>query len=220
MTLDERNKAIMEVSPYPRLDIAGDEKPDLFEYIEGLPDVDMELAPLEDVKEDKVEGEAEVLVEFIRKRAKASHITSFGVLLSENEGAAAVLEKVLCDENFDDIVEIKGTKESYYYSNQVMTDSFAKIAVLVHEKDYPSTVAHVVRDRSKYPSPTPVKHFVYYPYFYSAELLSQIRETLKDDPNYQDIKEFKLDNGMEYFYSNISLEHRLAVGLAEDTQPE
>lgn len=222
---DEERHDTIVTSTYPRLDIPEGEKPELLDYLVSLPDVDVDLPPIPEAKnkpepqmEEKTEEEnkAEALASFIRNRTKAAQVCPFAMLYSENEDVGEVLENFSGDEAFNDIVYIKGDKDTYYYSNKTMTEYYANIAILVEEKNDSRTVAHSVREHSKYPAPTPVQFFMKTPFFLSSSQLDQVRNIFKIDPNYEDIKEFKLDNGMEYFYSTLSLTHYAAFSLAED----
>ena len=51
-------------------------------------------------------------------------------------------------------------RQVYYYSNANMSDNYARIAMLVEEKNLPKTIAEMVRFSCKtYPSPTPLDYF-------------------------------------------------------------
>jgi len=228
MALEEKQSGTFEVPPLARLDIPDGEKPDLFDFLVSQPDPGIDLSPLPEEKaeectpdeqaEEKNEDEKKVdaLAERIRSRAKAAQITPFAMLYSEDEAVYEVFENLFKDENFSDIVYIKGDKDTYYYSDKPMTEYFATISVLVAEKNDPRTAAHAIRGHSKHPGATPVEFFKNYPYFFTADQIEQICETFKTDPDYEDIQTFSL-GGMEYFHSTLYLPRGTAVSLVEDS---
>ena len=75
-------------------------------------------------------------------------------------------------ESCADIKSVKGAKDEYFYSDEVMANNDAMIAMLVLEKNIAQTVAHMVRFNCKtYPSPTPLYHFMRSPYNYTKPQL-------------------------------------------------
>jgi len=224
--MENTEKPEFELPPLSRLNIPEGEKPDLFEYLVSQPESEVEFPPFTaeekekpaPVPEEKVEDasqQPEALAEFIRTRAKAAQITPFAMMLSNNKTVAEVLEKLSKDETFRDIVQIKGEKDSYYYSNKNMTEYFANIAVLVEEKNFTRTLAEMVRRHSKDLALTPIRHFLNYPYFYSKPQLDQISKDAKANPEYEDINDLEID-GLVYFYSTQFIPHGVATSLAEE----
>ena len=215
----------LETSPYPRLDIPEGKEPELFAYLTSLPDVDMppgydDLSAGEQ-EEEKVEKtpeqlKKEALANKIRSRTRNSDITAYALLLSEDSDVSTTLEMLSKDEAFKDIEEIKGQKDTYYFSNSTMTPQYANIAVLVEEKDYPYTVAKMVRYHTeKYPAPTDVSYFTDHPYNYSKPQMEQVRHMLQNDPLYADIKEVTSASGKIYLYSSEHMTEVYAKSLAE-----
>ena len=213
------------ISQGPRLDIPEGEQPDLLDYLASLPDVEEDPSMEEEKAEEpgsteddgKTEEEKriEVLAALIRSRSGAAQITPLALLCSEDEGFVEVLENLSKDEAYKDIVCIKGAEDSYYYSNKIMSDSFANIAVLVNEKNDVRTLAHSVRERSSYPALTYAEFFHGYPFNFSADQMEQIRETIKTDPAYEDIQVFKYQNA-EFFYSLRFIKHEIALCYADE----
>ena len=216
--------------PDSRLDIPEGEKPDLLEYLAGLPDVEGEDAAMdsplsneENAKqevseiqaEEKLEITPELLAELIRSRAKAALITPLSLLQNEKPDVLEMLNTLSADEAYKDIICIKGDKDSYYYSNNIMSNSFANIAVLVEEKDDARTLAHSVRERSAYPALTYARFFMGYPFNFSAERMEQVKAVLKSNNAYEDIQTVSYAN-VEFFYSTQSIKPEIASYLAEE----
>ena len=209
------------ISPDSRLDIPEGERPDLFEYLASLPDVDDADALLpEETPETQPEGNPEnklqALAEFIRSRAKAAQITPLAIFRENDEDAVSILENISSDENYKDIVYIKSNKDTYYYSNKIMTDNFANIAVLVEEKDNLRTLAHCVRERSAYPALTYSHFFADYPFYFTADQMTVIKENIKNNPAYEDIQVIVYPEQAEFFYSTQSLKPEIASYLADE----
>lgn len=226
MTLEEsKNHAAYNVAPDPQLDIPEGEKPDLFEFLVSLPDVDVELTPIpveeaeeyEEAAAEKAEKEkkAENLANRIRACSKVPQIISFSVLLAEDEGVAEVFEFLFKDENYKDILYVKGKKDTYYYSHTYMANSFAHIAANVVEEDDARTIAHSVREHSKYPSLSDRNFFREYPFHLSDEQIEQVRMVFQVDPDYEDIKEIEFNNVL-FFYSTLHFPPGQALDYAQN----
>lgn len=142
-----------------------EEKPDLMEYLESLPEVEdpyaeaMAAAAAMPQPEKKEKTKAELLADFIRERSAGAMLTAYAALAAEEEALEALLQEMRETESCADIVSIKGDKDVYYYSNANMSDNYARIAMLVEEKNLPKTIAEMVRFSCKtYPSPTPLDY--------------------------------------------------------------
>ena len=116
-----------------------------------------------------------------------------------------------------DIVSIQGQKDEYYYSNEVMANNYAMIAMLVEEKDLTRTIAHMVRFNCKtYPSPTPLYYFMRSPYKYTKAQLDHALDMIRRQPDTQDIKTVTAFNGILYMYSDQIMSQKYAQALAND----
>ena len=119
-------------------------------------------------------------------------------------------------ESCKDIVTVKGQKDEYFYSDEVMANNYAMIAMLVYEKNLPYTVAHMVRFNCKtYPAPTPLYHFMRSPYSYTKTQLEQVLRVFASDEAYQDIKTHVTWNNVTYMYSEQHMDFKYARALAE-----
>ena len=223
----ERQRKILEISPYARLEIPAGEKPDILAYLVGQPDVNIVLAPLpeEEVAQETEKTEdqkkSESLAELIRSRTRLLQITPYALLQNEDNNVAEALEMLKKDESFNDITAAKGEKDTYYYSAKTMTKQYATIAILVEEENHLRTVAHMVRYHCElYPSPTPISYFLNHPYYYSKPFMEQVMEALKNGPEYEDILEVTNANGNVYLYSTKSMSQRYAAALADRAEVE
>ena len=131
---------------------------DLFEYLDSLPEVADPFPPSEPDPEPAPEPErkpAEMLAEYIRERTKAVSLTGRKSLAKEEPHLDEMLEELRGLESCKDICTVKGNKDEYFYSDEHMAHNYARIAMLVLEKDIPLTIAEMVRFNCKtYPSPT------------------------------------------------------------------
>ena len=226
--INERRRMRTAMSPYPRLDLPEGESPDLFEYLASLPDVEGDIPPLPEEEpeappEEKSEEQQkiEALAQLIREQTKASQVIAYSVLLSQGDGVAELFEKLTADQAYSDIVSIEGQKDVYYYSENTMTRQYADIAVLVEEQNYTYTVARMVRYHCEiHPAPTCTTYFTNAPYNYPKPLMTQVRDTLKKEPEYADIQEILSGQGNVYLFSTKFMTPRYARALIELTEEE
>lgn len=222
-----------EIKEYPaeiNLDKLNEEKIDLLDYLDSLPDDDdldeKKADNLEEVnlEEDKVEEEEaktkwELLAEFIRIRSGAANLTSKTSLLEEDQDIDETLKQLSEDENCKDIKSIKGDKDIYYYSQDHMSDNYAMIALLVDEKDVAKTIAEMVRWNSKtYPCPTPRYYFSNSPYFLTEPQIERALKKISTSEDYKDICELETNNKVKYLYSTQTMSEKYARSLAETVE--
>ena len=192
---------------------------DLLEYMESLPEVedcDFEgVVPPEAAAEDEV-TEAQLLASYIRQRTQGIQLTSHSQLLEEVAHFEDLKKEWGNDDSCQDIVVIKGNKDSYYYSNLHMSDNYAMIASLVEEKDLPKTIAAMVRFNCKtYPAPTPYAYFERSPYLAARAQIERAAAVLKSKEEYQDIQPFKNNLGEAFFFSTQHMSYQYAKALAD-----
>jgi Na+-transporting methylmalonyl-CoA/oxaloacetate decarboxylase gamma subunit len=132
----------------------------------------------------------------------------------------ALLEELFADETCKDIRFVKGHKDTYYYSDELMANNYAKIAMLTLEKDDARTVAEMVRFNCKaFPTPTPLYYFARQPFFLKKETMDALIAQMKNDPEYQDIREVIADvNGEKYLYSIDLMSEKYARALANGAE--
>ena len=202
---------------------AAAEKPDVFDYLQSLPDVEDPFPPSPPEEEKPPEppkSKAQLLADFIRQRCAAAQITPRAMIEKDEKDAEALIQEMLSDESCGDIQSVKGQKDIYYYSNEVMADNYAKIAMLTLEKDDARTVAEMVRFNCRaFPTPTPVYYFARQPFFLNKETMAAVIGRMKDDPAYQDIRECTAQiNGEKYLYSIDLMSEKYARALANGAE--
>ncbi len=203
--------------------IAGEEKPDIFAYMQSLPEVHDPFPPSPPEPEAPPEPEktkAQLLADFIRERSGGGLITPMALIARDEEDVEALLKEMAADESCGDIRTVEGRKDTYYYSDEVMANNYAKIAMLTTEKDDARTVAEMVRFNCKaFPTPTPVYYFARSPFNLDREKMKAVIAQMKDDPAYQDIRECVAEiNGEPYLYSVDLMTERYAKALANGAE--
>lgn len=195
---------------------------DLFDYMDSLPEVEDPFPPSEPEPEAPPEPErkpGELLAEYIRERSRAAQLTARKALEAEEPQLDEMLEEVHGLKSCADIRSVKGSKDEYFYSDEIMANNYAMIAMLVLEKDLARTVAQMVRFNCKtYPSPTPLYHFMRSPYNYTKPQLEQALRVLKRGEDTQDIKTVVSFNDVLYMYSSDIMSERYAKALADGNE--
>ena len=195
---------------------------DLFDYMDSLPEVEDPFPPSEPEPEAPPEPErkpGELLAEYIRERSRAAQLTPRKALEAEEPQLDEMLAEVHSLEACADIKSVMGSKDEYFYSDEIMANNYAMIAMLVLEKDLARTVAQMVRFNCKtYPSPTPLYHFMRSPYNYTKPQLEQALRVLKAGKDTQDIKTVVSFNDVLYMYSSEIMSERYAKALADGNE--
>lgn len=195
---------------------------DLFDYMDSLPEVEDPFPPSEPEPEAPPEPErkpGEMLAEYIRERSRAAQLTPRKALEAEEPQLDEMLAEVHSLEACADIRSVTGSKDEYFYSDEIMANNYAMIAMLVLEKDLARTVAQMVRFNCKtYPSPTPLYHFMRSPYNYTKPQLEQALRVLKAGKDTQDIKTVVSFNDVLYMYSSEIMSERYAKALADGNE--
>jgi len=197
------------------------EKPDLLDYIDSLNESEEPFPTIEEenVVEEDEKTEAQVLADFIRARSDAAHLTSKTLLKKEDESINILLEEINKDETCQDIVSIKGDKDIYFYSDKLMSDNYAMIALFVEEKNIPKTIAEMVRWNAKtYPCATPLYYFKNSPYNYTEAQILRAVNMVKMNEEYSDIGELTTGNDVRYLYSTLHMSEKYARALAEGVE--
>lgn len=207
----------------PEADPPQAEKPDVFDYLQSLPEVNDPFPPSEPEPEQPPEPEktkAQLLAAFIRERCQSSLITPKAMIARDEPDLEALLAEMEADETCADIKTVAGHKDIYFYSDELMANNYAKIAMLTLEKDDARTVAEMVRFNCRaFPTPTPVYYFARQPFFLNAETMRALIAQMKADPAYQDIRECTADiNGEKYLYSIDLMSEKYARALANGAE--
>lgn len=196
---------------------------DLFEYLDSLPEVADPFPPSEPDPKPEPQPErkpAEMLAEYIRERTKAATLTARKALAKEEPHLDEMLEELHGLESCKDICTVKGNKDEYFYSDELMAHNYAMIAMLVLEKDLPLTIAEMVRFNCKtYPSPTPLSYFERHPYYYTEPQLKHALNMLSRNPDFADVKTLVTEhNHVTYLYSERHMSFKYARALAEGVE--
>ncbi|MBQ9196621.1 MAG: hypothetical protein IJ157_05190 [Clostridia bacterium] len=200
------------------------EKPELFAYMQSLPEVNDPYPPSEAEPEAAPEPEltpTQTLAAYISQRTEAAELTPLSLLRGEIENADELLAAMAEDDTCRTIATVQGAKEVYYYDSEIMTKNYAMIAMLIADKDLPRTMAEMVRWNCKtYPSPTPKAYFKRHPYYMTDEQLDVAVNTMANDEKYRDIKCFVSGKGETYLYSDMVMSERYAKSLADFAEDE
>ena len=201
----------------------GQEKMDVFDYLQSLPEVEdpfQPSAPEEEAPSEPEKTKAQLLADFIRERSKSALITPKQLIAKDDEDVDALIQEMTQDEACQDIKTVKGHKDIYFYSDECMANNYAKIAMLTLEKDDARTVAEMVRFNCKaFPTPTPVYYFARQPFFLPKEQMALIIAQMRENPDYQDIRECTADvNGEKYLYSIDLMSEKYARALANGAE--
>ncbi|MDO4483949.1 MAG: hypothetical protein Q4C54_05820 [Clostridia bacterium] len=204
-----------------------EEKVNLLDYMESLPEVNdpfpaSEDPMIESPEEHKAQlKDGEILAEFVRERSANGLITAKKPLMKEDENMPAMLEEMFSLESCADIKEVKGNKDEYLYSDENMANNYAMIAMLVEEKDIARTMAHMIRFNAKtYPAPTPLYYFQKTPYNYTMPQIQNALRAIRSNPDTQDIKSYTTHNNIEYLYPEGIMSFKYARALAEDAETD
>ncbi|MBQ8620285.1 MAG: hypothetical protein IJ418_22635 [Clostridia bacterium] len=198
---------------------------DVFEYMESLPEVEDPFTPSEEpmIEDPNAEPDytemkpCEILANYIRERTKAVQLTPKKPLAEEEPQLDELLAEMKELESCADIRSVKGNKDEYFYSSDIMANNYAMIAMLVLEKDIARTVAHMVRFNCKtYPSPTPLYYFMRSPYNYTKPQLDQAWRVIQRTEDMKDIKIVDSFNGVSYLYSEDVMSFKYARALADN----
>ena len=195
---------------------------DLFEYMDSLPDVEDPFPPSEPEPEPELLPEkkpGELLADYIRERTRCVQLTPRKPLQAEEPLLDEMLEEMHSLESCQDIRSVVGQKDEYFYSDEIMANNYAMIAMLVYEKDLPRTIAQMVRFNCKtYPAPTPVDYFKRNPFSYTKPQLDHALRMIEKDEAYQDIKVVEAFNGVPYLYAEGVMSRKYAKALADDSE--
>ncbi len=134
----------------------------------------------------------------------------------EVEEVLPLIEELRKNEDFSDIIIKKGAENIYLFSENYITKNYAKMMILVEEKDLFKLIAETVRDESRiYPRPTSVRLFSRAPFHLLKDEFLQVLEQLKKKEEYSDIKESRASNKALYLYSDRYMKKTLADSLTE-----
>ena len=190
----------------------------MIDYLNSLPEVEVPFKPFEEDAPTVIpeKSEAERLADRIRQSSREAELLPETRLKGETEGWDALAQAMKADEAFGDITTVKGEKDRYYYSSRYMTDNYAGIAMLVLEKDWPRTIAEMVRFNCRtYPASTAYTYFMEHPYYMTRPQLERALDQVFKNPEYKDIATVNAANGEPYLYSRLYFSDRYGKALAD-----
>ena len=197
---------------------AGQKKQELIDYLQSLPEVEDPYTPFEEdhVIDARQRSEAEKLACDIRLYTREEKLVSRTQLREACENADVLLEEMKGLSSCADILSVQGQKDVYYYCSTYMTDNYARIAMLVLEKDWPRTIAEMVRFNCKtYPCSTPYEYFMRPPYLLTKPQLMRALDQVLRNEAYKDIVSVEASNGAPYLYSTEYFTARYGKALAD-----
>lgn len=199
--------------------VPAQEKPDLFDYLESLPDVDDPFEPSAQeppAQEESSASELSLLADYIRARSASGLLTAKTVLLKENPELEELLPQLSENEIYADIRTEQGSKDLYYYATPIMAVNYAHMAMLAEEKDHCRTIADIVRWNCKIgPACTAAYFFTSHPYNLTKTQIDVTLNLMKKRDDYADIQETESFNGVRYLYSSDRLSAKYAKALAD-----
>ncbi|WP_287537648.1 hypothetical protein [Slackia sp.] len=134
---------------------------------------------------------------------------------SVDEGDSLDSEIETPEWKLDDIKVLEG-KQTYLYSSDYMTDTYAHWAFLAEEGDDTLTLVENAREESRlYPRPMLAASLSSKPYYWNDEQIEQAWQAVQESGSYPDIKTCEASNGERYFYSTDYLSDAQAKALAE-----
>ena len=132
------------------------------------------------------------------------------------EDIASKIDELVCQEGYEDIKKLDGKKCLYTYSQNRMTENYAKLLVKVEDGDMYALIADTIRNDSKiYPRPTDVKLFTKNPYNFKEKDFMDILSQIKQMEGFEDIKESRASNDALYLYSELHMSQTYADSLTE-----
>jgi len=186
----------------------------------------VDVEEINGVEPEEVEAEVEadkitLMGWFIRDNSYESKLTNAEDFLDEPfslevEEILPMLDELKGREEFGDICLTKGAESIYLFSENHITKNYAKMMIMVEEKDLFRLVAETVREESKiYPRPTDTRLFLRRPFNLGKDEFLQIFEELKKKEEYSDIVESRASNKALYLYSTKYMKKAHADSLTE-----
>jgi hypothetical protein len=118
--------------------------------------------------------------------------------------------------NFSDLQQIQGEDATYWYSSHLMTDTYARWAMLAQEDDAARALIECTREESKvYPRPLCAKSLANAPFNLSEETLEEAFARIQKSGEYTDIERLEASNGDIYYFSSKYLVRARAQALAQ-----
>jgi hypothetical protein len=150
------------------------------------------------------------LAQRVREACRAGKVVPRAELWQEND--APPWEKA----GIQDIALIHHGEREYFYSELLMTHSYAEMAARARNTNACLVIAETVRDDSRiYARPTPIAIFMDAPFQIPQDSLSQALEDMCGDPRYSDVRSVWASDDSRFLFSSIYLHPAQAESLVE-----
>jgi len=154
------------------------------------------------------------IVRLVREDSAAARLTRLSVL--KEQFPEMDVEGIIAESGVPDLKKMRGKRDTYFFSDQSMTEAYAAHLFRIEEKDLLRLIAETVRDESQtYPRPTDARVFLGAPFNVAEHDLADTLERLAASPEYNDIRTCTASNGALYLYSSKYLGEAYAESLAE-----
>lgn len=186
---------------------------------DAAPEETRELTPEEQALEAR-KLSWEVCAASVRERAQALEYLTLTELCAqlemERDAAAALMDEVREQADYQDICVYKGAKDLYYYTYPKLAHNYVKNVALAQENDLPRIIAEVVRYESKtYPRATAIDTFSKFPYHFTEIQVKRMLEKMSRQPEYEDIQLYESGQKNLYIFSTQFLSRNYASSLVE-----
>jgi hypothetical protein len=156
------------------------------------------------------------LAKKVRQASRAGKVLQCREVWQRTPAEFLGLSKAREEAGVQDVVLLQQDERMYFYSEQLMTRSYAEAAARVCGADTHLIIAETVRNDSRtYPRPTPIAVFREAPFLFSQDVISQAIEEMSGDPKYPDICLLCASDGSRFLFSANHLDPSHAESLAE-----
>ncbi|MEL7646502.1 MAG: hypothetical protein AAGU76_00330 [Sedimentibacter sp.] len=175
----------------------------------------------ENNNDDILQEDLEFTAKYIRENSYNGKFIKYDDFFKEpislkKEDKEKFFEKLLGNEEFSDIKELKGKENRYFYSAKEMNENYAKLIYRIEEKDILNMVADRIRtDSKRYPKTTNSYVFLNEPYNLKKDELAEIYKQLSNMDEYKDIMQSRASNGVICMFSDKFLSQTYADALTE-----
>ena len=190
------------------------------ELNEGVSETPKNTDVVETIPEEEVDKIAHMAL-VIRDNSYEGRLTNAEDFLEEPlsmevEEILTMIEELEERVEFKDICISKSEETIFLFSENYITKNYAKMMIMVEEKDLLKLVAETVREESKiYPRPTDSRLFKCSPFNLTKDLFEQVLEQIKKNERYKDIQETRASNNALYLYSDMYMKKAHAASLTE-----
>lgn len=175
----------------------------------------------ENINDEILQENLEFTAKYIRENSCNGKFIKYDDFFAEpislrEEDKDTFFEKLFNNDEYSDITELKGKENRYFFSNEEMTENYAKLLYRIEEKDILNMVVDRIRtDSKRYPKTTNSNVFLNEPYYLKKDELAEIYKQLEIMDEFKDIKKSTASNGVVCVYSEKFLSKSYADALTE-----